>query len=235
MTTPVLSRQAPDDSWWTRTTAAPVRVPTVGLAGPLRIKVVIAGGFGVGKSTFVAAASEIPAATTEVPLLAALDPDDRAAVAAKVTTTAAVDVGRVTLAPHLALVLFGTCGQARFWFTFTEVCRGAAGAIVLVDARRRRLAGGFAYLDFIERCGLPYLVAVNEFDGEEHHRRATVRDALAIDPSVPVVTCDARSRASTRYVLAAFAEHVLGWQPPSAHGSPLATTYLATTCPGGSA
>ncbi len=210
MTTAVHSRHTVDGGWWTRTNAR-----TVGLAGP-RIKVVIAGGFGVGKSTFVAAASEIPAAMTEVPLLAApLDPADRAAVPAKVTTTAAMDVGRVTLAPRLTLVLFGACGQARFWFTFTEVCRGAAGAIVLVDARRRRLAGGFAYLDFIERCGLPYLIAVNEFDGDEHHHRAAVRHALAIDPSVPVVTCDARSRTSTRNVLAVFAEHIVGWRPPT--------------------
>jgi uncharacterized protein len=216
MTTTIAGHGGAAD-WWIRPEATTRRMPTPGPAGR-RIKVAIVGGFGVGKTTFVAAASDIPAATTEVPLLGAgCDGGDCASVPAKTSTTTVVDVGRVTLAPALTLVLFGTCGLARFRFTLTDVCRGAAGAIVLVDTRGRHLADGFGCLDFVERCGLPHLIAINEFDGDEHHRPTAVRDALAINPSVPVVACDARSHAATRNVLAAFAAHVLDRRPPPAH------------------
>ncbi len=175
-------------------------------------KIVIAGGFGGGKTTFVTSASEIPAATTEVVLSSTgVEPRELAAVPRKVTTTAAMDVGRLTLGSDLVLVVFGTCGQARFWSTFLAVCRGAAGAVVLVDARR--LADCFAYLDLFERDRMPFVVAVNEFDGWPVPAPAALREALAIAPRVPLVKCDARSPTSTRQVLAIAAEYLLGWQP----------------------
>jgi signal recognition particle receptor subunit beta len=122
-----------------------------------------------------------------------------------------MDVGRLTLASDLVVVLFGTCGQARFWPTSLAVCRGAAGAVVLVDARR--LADCFAYLDLFERDRMPFVVAINEFDGSPVPAPVAVREALAIDPRVPLVKCDARSPTSTRQVLAIAAEYLLGWQP----------------------
>jgi uncharacterized protein len=214
MTTPtVLSRQASDANAWTQTDAALRRMSLAGPAGRY-VKVVIAGGFGVGKTTFVAAASEIPAATTEVVLSATgVDTGELAAVAGKVTTTAVMDVGRLRLASDLVLVLFGSGGQARFWSTCLDVCRGAAGAVVLVDTRR--MSDCFVYVDLFERDRTPFVVAVNDFDGGHGPGRAAVRAALAVGPWVPVLTCDARSRTSTRQVLALVAEHVLGWRPPT--------------------
>ncbi len=186
--------------------------PPLGSRSVTYAKVVIAGGFGVGKTTFVASASQVRPARTEVVLSATgTDPCALASTPRKVTTTAAMDVGRLSLASDLVLVLFGTCGHARFWSTFLAVCRGAAATVLLVDTRR--LADCFVYLDLFDRERMPFLIAVNAFDHSPVPPPAAVREALALDPSVPLVKCDARSPTSTRQVLAIAAEYLLGWQP----------------------
>jgi signal recognition particle receptor subunit beta len=169
---------------------------------------VIAGGFGVGKTTLVGSVSEIQPLTTEaVMTAAAADVDDNAVVPGKNTTTVAMDFGRITLEDELILYLFGTPGQTRFWFMWDELVRGAIGAVVLVDTRR--LADCFAAIDFFEHRRLPYLVAINCFDGMQYHNAQDVRDALAISSDVPVVSCDARNRESTKNVLISLVEYVL--------------------------
>ncbi|MFE6744044.1 GTP-binding protein [Streptomyces tubercidicus] len=173
---------------------------------PVTLKILVAGGFGVGKTTLVGAVSEIKPLRTEERLTEAGRPvDDLDGVEAKTTTTVAMDFGRITVNEQLVLYLFGTPGQDRFWFLWDELARGALGAVVLADTRR--LADSFAAIDYFERRGLPFTVAVNCFDGAERYPPQAVRDALDLDPEVPVVLCDARLKDSARDVLISVVEH----------------------------
>ncbi|MGP8303524.1 GTP-binding protein [Streptomyces inhibens] len=175
---------------------------------PVTLKILVAGGFGVGKTTLVGAVSEIKPLRTEERLTEAGRPvDDLDGVEAKTTTTVAMDFGRITVNDHLVLYLFGTPGQDRFWFLWDELALGALGAVVLADTRR--LADSFAAIDYFERRGLPFTVAVNCFDGADRYPPESVREALDLDPQVPVMLCDARHKDSARDVLISVVEHAM--------------------------
>ncbi|MFY1673874.1 GTP-binding protein [Plantactinospora sp. WMMB334] len=172
------------------------------------VKLVVAGGLGAGKTTFVGGVSEIPPLTTEeVMTQAGAAVDDVTGVDQKNHTTVALDFGRITIAPDVVLYLFGTPGQDRFWFMWDELTQGAIGAIVLVDTRR--LNTSFAAVDYFERRETSFVVAVNRFYGECPYTELEIRAALKLSDAVPLVWCDARDRATTKQALIHLVRHAM--------------------------
>ncbi|WP_225823270.1 GTP-binding protein [Streptomyces naphthomycinicus] len=179
---------------------------------PIATKIVVAGGFGVGKTTLVTSVSEITPLQTEALMTEASEgTDDLSATPGKLTTTVAMDFGRLTLDDDLVLYLFGTPGQQRFWFMWDDLVRGAIGAVVMADTRR--LKDCFPALDYFESCGLPYVVAVNHFDDSERFEPEDVREALTIPAHIPVMIMDARRRISAIETLLALVGHALDETP----------------------
>jgi signal recognition particle receptor subunit beta len=172
------------------------------------VKILIAGGFGAGKTTLVRSVSEVtPLSTEEVMTEASRGVDNLAGIETKTTTTVALDFGRITLNDELVLYLFGTPGQERFWFMWNDLVNGALGAVVLADTRR--LDTCFASIDFFERRKIPFVVAVNCFDGIQDHTKEETREALDLDPEVPVLLCDVRNKESSKEVLIGLVAHLM--------------------------
>ncbi|WP_062992927.1 GTP-binding protein [Nocardia anaemiae] len=187
---------------------APEQAPPETTSRAVSAKIVIAGEMGVGKTTLVGAVSDIVPLKTEA-LMTDLSSeiDDTSAVPDKTTTTVAMDFGRITLNDDLVLYLFGTPGQHRFWFMWDDLSLGAIGAILLVDTRR--VDESFAAVDYFEELGLPFLVAVNEFEGAPRFPEEAIRDALSLSDDVPVMMIDARDRESAKTALIALTGHAL--------------------------
>ncbi len=180
----------------------------MGNTAPLAMKVLIAGGLGVGKTTMVGSVSEVaPLSTEEYLTGAGVGVDDLAGVQDKTTTTVALDFGRITISRELVVYLFGTPGQERFWFMWNDLVHGALGAVVLADTRRLDIS--FAAVDFFESRGIPFVVGVNCFDSVQEWTSDDIRVALDLDPQVPLMMADVRDRASCRDLLVVLTEHVM--------------------------
>lgn len=176
------------------------------------VKIVVAGGFGAGKTTLVRSVSEIePLTTEEILTQASVGVDDLSGVEEKTSTTVALDFGRITISPHVVLYLFGTPGQERFWFMWDELMQGAVGAVVVVDTRR--LEASFPAVDYLERRGIPFVAAVNRFFGQCPYSEEQICTALELGSGVPLVWCDARDRNSSKMALITLVRHAMSRLP----------------------